>query len=81
MFIVTVAAVLMLCLGNRFLRGRLRAAGWVVAGLIAILTGLGRIDSGAHWPSDVLAGLLIAIAWIAFVLSIRPLSARVVEES
>lgn len=80
-FIVTVVTVVMLCFGYRLLRGWARAAGWIVGGLIAVVNGLGRIDSGAHWPSDVLAGFLIAIAWIALVLSIRPISSRVTEET
>jgi membrane-associated phospholipid phosphatase len=33
--------------------------------------GLDRIYAGTHWPSDVLAGVLIATAWLSFVLSIR----------
>ena len=79
-FIVTVVTVLMFCFGYRFLRGWARAAGWVVGGVIVLLNGLGRIDSGAHWPTDVLAGLLIATAWIAFILSVRTISSRVLDE-
>ncbi len=31
---------------------------------------------GAHWPSDVLAGTLIATAWLTFVVSVRWISDR-----
>ncbi len=40
---------------NRFIRYP-AAAAW--AGHI-VLTGVGRVDQGLHWPSDVLAGLLV----------------------
>jgi membrane-associated phospholipid phosphatase len=73
MFMVTVATVLMMCLGYRFLRGWMLVAGWVLAGLVVIAIGIARIDSGAHWPSDVLAGFLVAVSWLALVLSIRPI--------
>jgi membrane-associated phospholipid phosphatase len=38
--------------------------------------GLDRISVGAHWPSDVLAGTLIATAWLTFVVSVRWISDR-----
>lgn len=40
---------------NRFIRYT-AAAAWAVH---VVLTGVGRIDQGLHWPSDVLAGLLV----------------------
>jgi undecaprenyl-diphosphatase len=46
-----------------------------VAGIV-VAVGLDRIYSGTHWPSDVLAGLLIAVAWLAFVLSLRRVTDR-----
>ena len=73
MFMVTVATVLMVCIGYLFLRGWMLVAGWVLAGLVVIAIGIARIDSGAHWPSDVLAGFLVAVSWLALVLSIRPI--------
>lgn len=73
MFMVTVATVLMVCFGYRFLRGWMLVAGWVLAALVVIAIGIARVDSGAHWPSDVLAGFLFAVSWLALVLSIRPI--------
>jgi len=41
-----------------------------------VAVGLDRIYAGTHWPSDVLAGILIATAWLSFVLSIRWITDR-----
>lgn len=34
--------------------------------LVALLIGLSRIYVGVHWPSDVLAGWLLAATWLSF---------------
>ena len=75
-FISISAAVLMLCLGNRYLPRWARPIGWAIVAGIVVAVGLDRIYAGTHWPSDVLAGGLIAIAWINLVLSIRWVSDR-----
>jgi membrane-associated phospholipid phosphatase len=75
-FITISAAVLMLCLGHRYLPRWARPIGWVVLAAIVVAVGLDRIYAGTHWPSDVLAGLLIAVAWLAFVLSLRRVTDR-----
>jgi len=75
-FITISAAVLLLCLGHRYLPRWARAIGWVVVAAIVATVGLDRIYAGVHWPSDVLAGVLIATAWIAFVLSLRRVTKR-----
>ena len=77
-FITISAAVLMLCVGYRYLPRRARPIGWAVVAALVVAVGVDRIYSGAHWPTDVLAGLLIATAWISLVLSIRWISDRVV---
>ena len=75
-FIATIASVLMLCFGHRFLPRWALPIGWAVVVVIVFDGAISRIWVGAHWPSDVLAGLLIAIAWLAFVLSLRWISDR-----
>jgi len=44
--------------------------------VIVLAVGLDRIDVGARWPSDVLAGLLIATAWLTLVVSVKRVSDR-----
>jgi membrane-associated phospholipid phosphatase len=50
------------------LRPRWRAALWGGAGLLVFLACAGRVWAGAHWPSDVIGGFLLGVAWCAFVL-------------
>lgn len=49
----------------RELPGRRRAWPYVVAALIVGLLGFSRLYLGAHWLSDVLAGTLLGLLWIA----------------
>ena len=73
-FVATLASVLMLCLGHRFLPAWGRVAGWFVVGLIVVTCAISRIYAGAHWPTDVLAGALITVAWLTFAMSLRRVS-------
>ena len=75
-FITISAAILMLCVGYRYLPRWARPIGWAVIAGILVAVGLDRIYAGTHWPSDVLAGILIATAWMCFVLSIRWITDR-----
>jgi len=70
------AAIVMLCVGHRYLPRGARPIGWAAVAGIVIAVGLDRIYAGTHWPSDVLAGILIATAWLTFVLSIRWITDR-----
>jgi undecaprenyl-diphosphatase len=47
-------------------RGWPRAIPWGIAGCVVLATGYGRIDTGAHWPTDVLGGYL----WGSLILLI-----------
>lgn len=75
-FVATLATVLMLCLARPHLPRWGRPIGWAVVGLTVIANGISRIYTGAHWPTDVLGGILIAVAWLAFVVSLRWISDR-----
>jgi undecaprenyl-diphosphatase len=77
-FITISVAVLMLCVGYRYLPSRARPIGWAAVVAIVVATAVDRINGGAHWPSDVLAGILIATAWLSFVVSVRWISDRAV---
>jgi len=50
------------------IRPVLRPALWVVAALVVVLTCIARVWAGAHWPSDVIGGVLLGVGWSAFVL-------------
>lgn len=75
-FITISAAVLMLCIGHRYLPRWARPIGWAAVGGLVLAVGVDRIYGGAHWPSDVLAGILIATAWLSLVVSVRWISGR-----
>jgi undecaprenyl-diphosphatase len=75
-FITISVGVLMLCLGHRYLPQWARLVGWAVVAAIVAAVGLDRIYAGTHWPSDVLAGLLIAVGWLTLVVSVRRISDR-----
>ncbi len=50
------------------IRPVLRPVLWIVASLVIVLTCIARVWAGAHWPSDVIGGVLLGIGWSAFVL-------------
>ncbi len=73
------AVVLMVCVGMKYIPRRWQPIGWAIAVLFVLVGAFSRIYSGAHWPTDVLAGLLIGVGWLSFVLSIRWISDPVLE--
>jgi undecaprenyl-diphosphatase len=75
-FITISAALLMLCVGHRYLPRWARLIGWALVVGIVVAVALDRIYAGTHWPSDVLAGILIATGWLSLVLSIRWITDR-----
>ena len=71
LFLALDLAVLLLCAGYRYLPSWGRVVGWCALAMIVLLAGISRVYVGAHWPTDVLAAILIAATWLALVLSIR----------
>lgn len=45
---------------------------WLLAAILVGLISEARLRIGAHWPSDVLAGLLIGAAWLIVLLRALP---------
>jgi undecaprenyl-diphosphatase len=78
-FITISAAVLMLCIGHRYLPRWARPVGWAVVVAIVVAVGLDRIYAGVHWPTDVLAGMLIAIGWVSLVVAVRWVSDQALD--
>lgn len=78
---VVYCVVLMVALGYRFLPARMWPVGWVVGAALVAIGGVSRIYSGAHWPSDVLGGLLMAVAWLSLVISIRWISDPIIQSA
>jgi membrane-associated phospholipid phosphatase len=58
-----------------FLVGRLeptpalRRATWTIATIVILAIGISRVYLGVHYPSDVIAGFIAGLAWLAFVTS------------
>jgi undecaprenyl-diphosphatase len=45
-----------------------RVTAVVLIAAIVCITGIARLRLGTHWPSDVIAGIVIGIAWLSVVL-------------
>jgi undecaprenyl-diphosphatase len=41
---------------------------WIAAAVVILLACIARVWAGAHWPSDVIGGVLLGLGWSAFVL-------------
>jgi undecaprenyl-diphosphatase len=41
---------------------------WLAAIVLITIACIARVWAGAHWPSDVIGGVLLGVAWSAFVL-------------
>jgi membrane-associated phospholipid phosphatase len=50
------------------IRPQVRWLPWVLAAIVIVLTCIARVWAGAHWPSDVIGGVLLALGWCSFVL-------------
>lgn len=58
-------------LGSAYCRG---SAGWLIrlcAALLIFAIGVSRIYLGVHYPSDVIAGYLVAIVWMAALVTME----------
>ncbi len=58
-------ALVLVVLAHPVTRGARRAAVWVAAVLIVVVTGVDRLALGVHFASDVLAGWVVGVATVA----------------
>lgn len=72
-FFVWLSVLAMVLLARRLPRP-LYIACWFLAVVLVVAAALSRIYVGAHWPSDVLGGLLLGIAWTSLSLSLGRLT-------
>jgi undecaprenyl-diphosphatase len=73
-FFVWVCILLILCLALHRLGPLALMAAWVVSGLIVLAVCVGRVYDGEHWPTDVVGGVALGLAWTSLALSVRWLS-------
>jgi undecaprenyl-diphosphatase len=66
--------LLIVCLALHRLSRPLLAVAWLAAALVILTACLGRVYYGEHWPSDVIGGLALGLAWTLLALSVRRLS-------
>lgn len=67
-------SVLAMVLLARKLPPPLYIACWCAAVVLVAAAALSRIYVGAHWPSDVVGGLLVGVAWTCLSLSLGRLT-------
>jgi membrane-associated phospholipid phosphatase len=67
-------SVLAMVLLARKLPPPLYIACWCLAVVLVAAAALSRIYVGAHWPSDVVGGLLVGVAWTCLSLSLGRLT-------
>jgi undecaprenyl-diphosphatase len=65
---VVMAGLIVAALGWRRRSTAVRVVAVVAGVAFASLVGLARIASGQHWPTDVIGGLMLGVAWLTICL-------------
>jgi undecaprenyl-diphosphatase len=73
-FFVWLSVIAVLLLARDRLPRALYILCWLLAAVFVAAAGLSRIYVGAHWPSDVIGGFLVGVAWICLSLSLGRLT-------
>ncbi len=64
--------IALLC-GVLIRRRNVRRLMWVVAGALPVLVAVGRLYRGMHFPTDVLAGGVLGVLWLTWLMKVYPL--------
>ncbi len=76
-FFVWLSVLAMVLVARERLPRALYVGCWILAALLVTAAGLSRIYVGAHWPSDVVGGFLVGVAWTSLSLSLGRLTGPV----
>lgn len=68
LFSICFYGMLAALLSARLERPLARALVWIFATLLALGIGFSRVYLGVHYPSDVLGGWALAVAWVSVLL-------------
>ncbi len=79
-FFVWLSVLAMVLLARNRLPRPLYLTCWVLAVLLVLAAALSRIYVGAHWPSDVVGGFLVGVAWTCLSLSLGRLTRPVFHD-
>ncbi len=73
-FFVWLSVLAIVLLARNRLPRPLYIACWFLAAVLVTAVALSRVYVGAHWPSDVVGGLLVGVAWTSLSLSLDRLT-------
>ena len=73
-FFVWLSVLAVVLLARNRLPRPLYIACWFLAAVLVTAVALSRVYVGAHWPSDVVGGLLVGVAWTCLSLSLGRLT-------
>ena len=73
-FFVWLSVLAVVLLARNRLPRALYIASWLLAMVLVAASALSRVYVGAHWPSDVVGGFLVGVAWTCLSFSLGRLT-------